>query len=1660
MKTHSRLLSGLLALLLVFGLILPGMPASAQPDEPEAPNPPAVTGSLTMALRLDYAQPLEALTDHQVKAALYQGDEMLGEVPLSATAQGLMGEYPAQITAKNADGGEDTTGWPKYMELTVDSLPAGYYTLELTGLGYRTCTQTVDLTTHAAYLALGTGDGTFTLGDLDGDGQVDAGDRDMLAAKLGAEDESLLPTYDFNGDGQINVVDLAYVNASVDAAGEAVFAQGAMLEPPVDYADAETALAGAGVTVESGSLAEVFSAQGAGAALRAEGELSLPIPFTQPTEMSQMAIVTPQLGGVEAGTAVIEYSDGETEELDFSTTLPQDVYAIGRSAASKTITIDLGRRVPVKKITVRVERTESGTVTVESIQFLKDIIPETPSALNRLVAGLTAQAGDGSVSLKWRELPNITGYLVTYWEDGTTGASKSLQVDKPYANVTGLENLRKYWFQVAPAADGWEGTPCEPVSAEPQPAQKPEAPDMVSVTELDGALNVSWKQSKGATYYEVYYKEKDAAGEYAQFGGMLTSTNTRITGLKNGVTYSLYIIAGNDIGSSKPSRISEGTPKAVDYNTPEGLPTKGLLDVSKIKDIRLAQTNNYAAGEYSAAAPFTPKNMIDGDYRTHWTAANWHGNEHVVTTFTQPVDLQAVLWVPRLDGSYPSWLRAYSIQVWYEGEDLSKNGHLIVPDPQRGGVDNNTDTGNNGGYVQTWPNIPNRSLIPTSRFAILPFGAQKKVVQISVAVEQADYNLVSCSELLFMEYDPAHCLPDEINALFSGDLHTALKPGVSLADIQALEARLQSDEKYYYTDTATLADELALAKELLSGSTKGMVKEGVQSRSGSADSQKYSQGGSVLQPLGVALQANQEITVYAEGIPEGGALSVYASQFNAEASAWQASMGTVQNGRNILKAPKIGSQNTPRGGALYFTYEGPSPEKVKLHVRRGTVMPVLELSGWYNMTESAKKNAISAYLTELDAYVAAQKLTASNQTTSCLNVTEISTPSMLLSLPALAVKNSTTATGEARVQALFNSVLAWEDLMHICKTTQGISNTYGQNDMQTRQNIRCMQMFSGAFMYAAGNHVGIGYGSCAGMAGGQPISVTGPGNANKLFGWGIAHEIGHNMDKLGRAEITNNIYSLMVQTYDGQANTLPSRLEASGKYPAIFQKTAEGTPGESNNVFVQLGMYWQLHLAYDGADKPMDFYNRFFTAWKAGTYTKGMGELSYDEKMALTASGTAGKDLTEFFTRWGMRLGEPVKAKLASYAKEPRALWYLSDQSRRERLNGTGAGSINQLIRARLKEGSANQVEISSAVRESSNIQGWEILRDGKPIAFVTPENVQGSLLYTDEIGTGNHLAFTYSVKTYDLLGNLVDTADAGQVRVAYDKTVPADAYTLSLSGGTAVFTLKEETPVSGLKLAGLKPTSGDFTVTITDKDGKTVTARSGSFGDSQSADDPQSYVTYFNKPGTDSASGTIWTYDAKTVTVTGLPGGVAQDKLQLISYAGDDISFLTDENGFAGRLSADYDCGGGEVIPAGTLVVVGTYRGDPYYSSIRVKGKFTTTKTAVDESGGETVVTEEEIRDMDGDIYLLSQVPEDMMVSDVSDGLFLFVPNVQREAELQDTTHCDGVNLLPSEIMAELYRVDDPNNPDSGRLLSASTLWMNSPGGQDIPSLVLNQDK
>ena len=178
---------------------------------------------------------------------------------------------------------------------------------------------------------------------------------------------------------------------------------------------------------------------------------------------------------------------------------------------------------------------------------------------------------------------------------------------------------------------------------------------------------------------------------------------------------------------------------------------------------------------------------------------------------------------------------------------------------------------------------------------------------------------------------------------------------------------------------------------------------------------------------------------------------------------------------------------------------------------------------------------------------------------------------------------------------------------------------------------------------------------------------------------------------------------------------------------------------------------------------------------------------------------------------------------------------------------------------------------------------------------------------------------------------------------------------------------------------------------------------------------------------------------------------------LRLISYAGDDVAFL--ERGSVGVLAKDYHyltSSGGAVIPAGTLVVTGTYRGDPLYQTVKIEGRFT--RTSVDGDGALTETMES--RYLDGRVLLFAEIPEDGAVSDISDGFFLFVPNVQREAELQGTaSDCDTTNLLPSQIRLALYRTDDPADPSSKRL-TAQTLWIYSPGGttEELPVVELHQ--
>lgn len=1648
MSYIKRYVSLLLAAVILGSLLTPAALA-AEPDAQRA----GAAGTLAVTLRFDYAQRLEEVEGRGITLSLSDSTgQRIGSYDLSAGTQTGFQSMNVQYTVRNRDGGVLTTE-PEigYYDLSVSGLAQGRYTLSLRGEGYRSFEDQVELSDFSCHVVVGTSDATFTLGDVIGDGAVTETDRQAVETALGQTDPASLSAYDLNGDGSIDIIDLAYVNHNIGASGgmerysTTPIAPETLLNLPALTDEVRlTGLDGTSIApgqlFQGGSVVRVAPSS-------AEAPLRLPLELKSTVELQQVILTSPDgAGAVVSGTAEILYIDPDdgqekTKLAVFDNSRPADVELL--SEGSTTVTIQLGRRVPVKKITITVTKVEGqdGTPTyaaVESIQFLQDIVPENPIAPNSQVKHILAQPGSEQVTLKWTGLPNVSGYVVRYGEQPGS-YDKSLSVEVPTAVVDGLENLTTYYFTVTPVSNGWEGRVSDEISATPQPAARPDTPDFVSLKALDGALTLSWGKSKNATSYSVYYRAAGAAN-YTRAVSNLAALQYTIPSLSNGVSYELYVTASNTLGESAPSKTVEGTPKAVIYQEPAGIPTANRIAPSHITGVSLTDAGNVDQGQYPNGG-CDIRGVMDGDYATHWTSqsyghGNWARNKEINFTFDQPVTMSYVVWVPRLDGDYRSNLRLYTITV----TDSEGNQRVVAKDR------------------------PVHGSPQTTGFAVLPFEPTSDIQTISIKIEQRAYSAVSLSEIIFFQYDPENDLGRMIEDLFTDGSMTALRDTVTAETIETLKAKAAApDAADYYFSIDSLRDELVLAESLLPGHTPalGAVVDGVQSRSGNAPGNQ-GQGGSLLQPIGAVAGAGKEISVYAS-IPEGEKVSLVATQFNAEASEWQKTVTQLTDGRNVVTIPQIGSQTTPRGGSLYITYEGGRAEEIKLQVRRATDIPMLELSDLDLTADRAQaETRIAAYLEELQAYLNSAGFTSPQ--THYLNSTELSMSHVLLSIPADSVGKNVILSGSDRaeqVRRLYENALAWEQVMEIACTTQGIDDN---SAMETRQNIRYMQMFAGAFMYAAGSHVGIGYGSCGGMVCGSPVSSMG-GNSgrNRLFGWGIAHEIGHNMDKLGKAEITNNIYSLMVQTYDGGANVLPSRLETSGKYQEIFAKTAAGYPGASNNVFVQLGMYWQLHLAYDDGARPLDFYNRFFKSWKAGDHSG----LPYDDRVAVIASETAGYDLSEFFTRWGMRPGSQALSLMSALPGEDRAVWYLSDESRRCRLDGQGAGTgeiTNASARTTGREDGVYQVRLSySCTADPEDVQVYEITRNQADGSSKTV-GCTAETSYTDGIGSANNQTFWYTVRAYDKLGNLIDTANTNEVRVAYDATVDPSAYTLEWEPDgvvTARFQNDPVTVISGIKVTpNGEPLDGPFTVEVRGPNSGDpfVLAKSGDFSAGDGPENAGYFLSYFNKPGASGTDTRIWAYDAGEVRISGLPDDAA---VEFISYAGDHIAFQ--DEAVMGLLSEDYTydtMDGRETIPAGTLVIVGSYRGDPLFNYLNLNGQYVTTE--IDGETGEQTVTTREIP-VEGEVLMFAEVPEDGAVSDISDGLFLFVPKVQPGsggeggplAQDQDPG-CTGSFGLPARIQARLYRTDDPTSTD-GRRLTSSTFWVDVPSLDSLPEIRLN---
>lgn len=1609
MKCRKRLISGALALAMAGSLCTAALPTSAAAltGDTFAQQTAADAGSIAVTVRFDLPQTRAEAEARDITLKL-TGPSGTNTVSLSKGTS--TGSAQVSMTAKNTEGEALTTEERiGYYTAQVSGLATGTYDLELTGKGYASYTTQVALQGYSQHLVVGTGDGTFSLGDVNADGRVDGGDLEAMDSHLGTQQVSRAD-YDLNGDGKVDITDLAYVNYVVGCVDTAdIYDTAAIVSGSVETV---------GFTVKGGSLDDLFEENGAVTLEPVDGTGQIEIPITldeQGVEMSEIVLISPEgSGALEAGTVTAELTDGTEIVKAFDISAPEGVHAIGREVGQSVVTIGLGKKAAVKKVAITVTAVKDQDTleyaALTQVEFLKDVVPAAPQIIQ--VKGLAAAAGDGKVDLTWNTVNNVTGYTVHYGTD-ENALTSTMSVSTNKAAVTGLTNETTYYFQVTAKNSAgsvvWTGGPSEIAEATPKAAKAPGAPSNIRVTSADRSLRLSWGTTKDATYYQVFYRVAGSS-QFIQFGGNYSAASTVITGLVNGKQYEVAVKAGNSAGTGPYSSIALGTPALETIELPE-LPEDDRIPNSMITKIEMPNPAYYDA---SLCPNFTVNDLIDSDANTYWIARQWWESSTFTYTFSQPHTMSYLLLVPYLGDNHKYAIKTYGITAYdADGNELMRYTGSAVRNE-------------NNYIVCTFPVTENVSKLA-----------------VSLAEHEGNGYRVSVSEIAFYSSGIA----DDITALFADGAYTKLASGVTAQKIAELSDRLNAKSSFYL-DIDRLQDELDLAESLLASQPDlGLVKNDFQSRSGSKDS-AYGQSASNLQPLGVSVRAGATVAVYAE-LPGDAPVYVVPTQYFGESGIWKGAAIQLTNGRNYITVPQIGDLADERGGMLYLTYAGAKPEEIKIQVRGdGDTfrIPVLELSDWYTMGETARKDAIRAYVAELQAYVGG--LNSANLQIDVRNATEISTPSVLLSIPAdraLAGLGGVSSNTDNMVEKMYQNVLAWEDVLFVANKVQGIIDSSAalngyRYPMTTRQNIRYMRMFAGAFMYAAGNHVGVGYGSTSALVCGKPVSATGTGASNGLFGWGISHEIGHNMDKLGKAEITNNIYSLAVQAWDGGSMAQNTRLTLSNIWPQVYDKVSVGRPGAAGNVFVQLGMYWQLHLAYDNADEPLKFYNDFFKEWKKGAYSG----YTYDERVALIACQVTNRDLTEFFTRWGMTLGDGAQKVMAGYAAEDRAVWYLNDKSYQLRLGGEDAAPGTASASAQV---SGNKVILTITNSGDSNLLGYEISRNGEAIGFTTDTT------YVDDLGVSNNLTYQYSVTPVDLLGDVGDAAESEEIRIAYDVVIDPELYAMATSGGTVAFTAVEGTmAVTGIKVTG--DTSG-IAVKI---DGASVAL--GGFSETGAA--------YFNRPS-DSTGNSIWTYDAAVVQVTGVP---ADAVVELLAYPGDRLDFYPGAT--VGILKDDYKYGDGadDIIPAGTLIVTGIYRGDPAYNTVELQAVYDLSNE-VGEGDGET--RETVTRTVNGYGLLFAEINGDGTVSDTTDGFWIFVPDWDAEHELNleagwetpsyvgedgELAEQDGI-LYPMEIRAVLYRTNEAvegsyTDSSVNRRVTSQTLWISFPDEGGWPEIVL----
>ncbi len=178
---------------------------------------------------------------------------------------------------------------------------------------------------------------------------------------------------------------------------------------------------------------------------------------------------------------------------------------------------------------------------------------------------LVATPGDGSVSVAFTAGSDGGASISNYkysTDDGSSWSVFSPSVTSSPVSITGLTNGTTYKVKLKAVNSVGDGAASDAVSVTPRTV--PSAPTSLTATPGDGSVSVAFTAgSDGGALILNYKYSTDDGSTWTAFDPAVTSSPVSITGLTNGTTYKVKLLAVNTAGDGAASDAVSVTPRAV-----------------------------------------------------------------------------------------------------------------------------------------------------------------------------------------------------------------------------------------------------------------------------------------------------------------------------------------------------------------------------------------------------------------------------------------------------------------------------------------------------------------------------------------------------------------------------------------------------------------------------------------------------------------------------------------------------------------------------------------------------------------------------------------------------------------------------------------------------------------------------------------------------------------------------------------------------------------------------------------------------------------------------------------------------------------------------------------------------------------------------------------